>query len=248
MRRGIGIGLMLCGGCASSVQLQGTVYESRARDAGPLAGAEVTIVDRTNGNRLAQTQTDDAGFFFVEVPELKEIAAEIRGPGLATTTFTGTSGALQVVELEERTLFGVSLEEVQAERELFAGCPGADGTGAVVFGEMRVEGIVDPYSGESPTTNAGRVDLRRLLEDATEVVAEGCYLDDEGVGYDPSASFTGATARFAVFGPAPGEYQLEARYQPFPNEWLGSVFAIWVPEGDEQVATALWPAWVPLFL
>lgn len=238
----IPIGLLIPSlGCVQpTVQLSGTVYSSHERTSPPQAGARITVVD-FDGAVLDQAETDGSGQFTVVLPEGTEIVAEIRGEGLATATFPGISGLDPIAQLVDRSLYAVSLEEAEAERARFEGCPGAAESSTLLFGEMRLHGLVDPETGENPTVNTGRVDVHSVEGGQWSA----CYLDADGALYDPGAPWTGDSGRFAVFGMDAGLHDLDARYELLDDYWLGELYPAWVPAQDELVAIPMWPVFVP---
>ncbi|HHO51214.1 MAG TPA: carboxypeptidase regulatory-like domain-containing protein [Deltaproteobacteria bacterium] len=236
----IGLSPWVWGCTQPMVQLSGTIYSSHEPSSPPQAGARVTVVD-LEGGILDEAETDEGGRFSVLLPEGLEIIAEIRGEGLATATFPGISGIDPFAELEDRSLYAVSLEEVEAERARFLGCPGAEEPSALLFGEMRLHGLVDPETGENPTVNTGRIDVRS----AAGGQWSACYLDADGAAYDPEAPWTGDSGRFAVFGIGAGLHDIDARYEFFEGYWVGEIYAAWVPPEDEVVAIPGWPVLVP---
>ena len=227
------------------VHLSGTVFTDRDRGSAPLAGAELTVVEPFDDEVLDQVVTGADGGFQVTLPLGAVIAAEIRGPDLATTTFPGNAGIAEFAEIEDHTLYGVSLAELSAERSLFDGCAGADADGAAVFGEMRVFGLEDPTNGDNPIPETGLLDVR---DPHTGEIWEACYLDVDGLAYDPDAERTGASGRFAAFGIDRGLHEINARYELLPEQWVGELYVAWVPSDDEPVAVPLWPVWVPFEL
>ncbi len=235
-----GLLLSLWGCAPPTVQLSGTIYASHALDSLPQEGAQLTVVD-FDGEVLATAETNAQGRFSIELPEGTEIVAEIRGEGLATATFPGLSGLDPVAELADRTLFAVSLAEVEAERALFAGCPGAAEADSLLFGQMRLHGLVDPVTGENPVVSSGRVDVHSAAGEQWS----SCYLDPEGSAHDPTSAWTGLSGRFAVFDLSAGLHEIDARYELLEDYWLGELYPVWIPEQEEVVAIPAWPVFVP---
>ena len=216
-------------------------------DADPLAGAQVAIVDPANGRAIDEAITGPDGTFGLDSKGGLGVALEIRADGYATTVFHGNTPIRGEVIIEDRTMYGVTLDELAAERALFAGCEGADQQGAVVFGQVRFFNLVDEQTGESQITQEGRVDVvDRDGEGERTELWPGCYLDNEGVVYDSTAEFTGQSGRFAVFDVAEGLHTVDLRWQFQPDEWIFSDPSppAWVPEGDEEIAVPMFPAWV----
>ncbi len=228
------------------VLLRGRVFEHRGLEAEPLAGAEVTLWLPSSGEEsLDRALTSRSGDFEFEVPPSEVIALGIRSDAGVVAMFHGTSPLSGEKDIEDNVLFPVRLAELEAERERFAGCPGAKTGGAVVFGEVRLFELVDPNTGRSPLAPNGRVDVEALNEQGAPVQTwEACYLDPEGEEYDDTADFTGGSGRFAVFGVEPGLHRLNVRNQFVPNEWIVNRYPAWVPDSDDPVVLPQWPAWV----
>ena len=236
---------LLAAGCSQSVRVSGTVFATHGFEAPPLADAEITVVSPPSTNVLATTVTGSDGSFILSLPPAIGVALEVRAEGYATTIFHGNSPFSGELAVLDHDVFGVTEAELAAERARFAGCEGADGPGAVVFGEVRVFGLVDPITGDSPLTSEGQVDVLAVGDDGdVSATYGGCYLDEAGAAHDPTAEFTGESGRFAVFGVEPGLHELQAQWQAVPGEWIANYYPAWVPAGEEQVVLPQWPAWV----
>jgi hypothetical protein len=153
------------------------------------------------------------------------------------SAYPGTIGLDPEQQVEDHALYGLSNEEYQEWSELFAGCPGLD-SGAFVVGEVRLFGISDPITDESPTTSTGRV----TAYGADGQVWAGCYLDDEGLAYDPDASFTGATGLFLVPGVPVGLHDLVVEVLIGPDTWTLDVYPLRITAGPQMVSP-WWPLW-----
>jgi hypothetical protein len=218
------------------VRMEGVVWSAPGRDAPPLADASVTFVDAT-GAVLDAVDAGPDGVFRARVPQGIEVFAEIRAEGYATTTFPGVTGLEEVFTVEDHALYGVSLADRDAEIARFEGCPGADGGGSLVVGEVRLYGLLDEL-GESPIVTTGIAGTGPNVS---------CYLDPDGVRYEAKADETGASGTFAIFGVEPGAGVLAVGYQPFPDVWTFEEYRLWIP--DEDGAVSPWyPAWVELVM
>jgi hypothetical protein len=217
------------------VVVEGVVWSAPGPTAPPLPGASVTFVDET-GAVLDAVEANDDGAFRARVPAGLEIFAEIRGEGYATTTFPGVSGLQGTFRVEDHALYGMSLAERDAIVARFEGCPGADDvSGPLVVGEIRLYGLVDD-EGESPIVTTGV---------AAVGASVACYLDDDGVRYEPKTEETGDSGTFAVFGAGPGAGLLSIAYQPIEDTWALEEYRLWIPD-DDDVVSPWYPAWVEL--
>jgi hypothetical protein len=237
---------LLALGCAERLTVvNGVVFESRDPLSPGLGGASVEFVDEY-GERLDRVTADADGAFQVTVPSAESVFVVISADGFATTTFPGSIGYAEQAQVEDHALYGVTLAEREAWLAQYAGCAGADDpVGAVVVGEIREYGITDPYTGESPTTSMG---LAELYDGGEAPTWTGCYLDADGVAWDPEAELTGPAGQFAVFGVGPGFHDLVIQTLIGPDLWTVDVYPMWVPEGDD-VVSPWFPAWAsfPLF-
>jgi len=228
-------------GCsAAQTEVTGRLLASRDAGAPPLEGATLTVVNRDNGAILDAADSGADGAFVLHVSQGTNLAVEVRGPELATATFPGVSGVEDRLELDDGTLYAVTLAELDAVRAQYAGCPGADSGGAVVMGEIRILELVDEITLEHPTTAVGRADT--TAADGEQYI--GCYLDDEGIAYDPERRVTGPSGQFANFGVPGGVHDLDVRYEFATATWLGVVYQVWVPPDEADVVAPWWPAWV----
>lgn len=211
----------------------------------PLARGTITIYDQ-DGVAYATTSTDASGRFATVGPGGQTVFATVDGEGLATSSFTGITGAPNtgplVVALDEHQdspLYGVLLTEVDELRATFAGCPGADGDGGLVFGEVRVIGITDPVTDEEPLVRTAVVSV---LGEA-EQEFQACYLDDAGEVYDPAAGVTGDSGRFAIFGVPTGLWTLSVSFSAFVDSDVETFSQLFVPDADVAVVPRE-PSWV----
>jgi hypothetical protein len=236
-------------GCGShEINVQGRVEHARQRPDyfDPLAGGTVRILD-SDGVPYSTATTKENGFFRAKAPAPEQIFAEITADDLATSSFTGVtgdtnSGAL-VIPIDEdgdSPLFGVLLTQVDEIRSQYAGCPGVDDPGGIVFGEVRVSGIIDPITDQEPLVGSAEVSVVGATDDDT---LTACYLDAAGDVYDPDAIVTGSSGQFAVFGVPSGRRSLSVAYSAVVDSQVVTYTDIWVPDADVAVVPRL-PAWV----
>lgn len=240
--------LVLTVGCGKGeVRVQGTVFAGQAIDEGALPGASVALRDQ-DGALYDEALADDVGFFQVLAPRGQSIFAEISAEGFATTSFTGQSGldTDQPLVIDEtgdeisgHTLYSVPLETLDAWRAQLAGCPGLEEGGRGLIGEVRVFGIENEETGEEPLVTTASV---KVVSDSG-VERAGCYLDDEGLAYDPNSSVTGLTGFFAVFGLDPGLHTAEITYTAFDSEQIVTYQGLYVPEAEDALVPRF-PTWV----
>lgn len=227
-------------GCAEeTVTLNGAVYESHSPLSAPLAEAEIRVVDFA-GAPLGTAVADGEGYFEVVVPGGDAVFVEVTAEGYAVTPFPGVIGLDPVQSVEDHALYGVSDAERAAWITRFTGCPGADTDRAIVLGEMRLYGLVDPLTGGNPLIGTGKV----RVSDGEDGVASGCYLDPEGGVWDPEATVTGESGAFAIFGVDPGLYDLHLEGVVSETVSATQVYPLWIPDRP-NVVSPWYPAWLP---
>jgi hypothetical protein len=216
------------------VVVEGVVWSAQGPTAPPLPDASVTFVDET-GVVLDAVEAGSDGVFRARVPAGLEVFAEIRAEGYATTTFPGVTGLEPTFTVEDHALYGVTVEARDAFVAQYEGCPGAADGGPIVMGEIRLYGLVDDL-GVSPIVTTGVAGVGQV---------GGCYLDADGLRYEPKAAETGSSGVFAVFGAEPGVGVLDVAYQPFTDVWSVEDYRLWLPDED-GVVSPWYPAWVEL--
>jgi hypothetical protein len=227
-------------GCRlDEVSVRGEVQRERdPRLIYPLEGGTVEIRS-DDGTKYDEAITDGDGEFRALAPASSTIFAAISGDGLGQSSFTGVSGVEENMTVEPGALYGVSLAELDAIRAMYAGCPGSDLPMGLVVGEVRVYGLSDPETGESPLVTTARAVATRL--DGEEIPA--CYLDPTGLAYDPAAEITGLAGSFAIFGLESELYSLTVMYSVTGESEYVAYWEIWVPPGESGVVPR-YPAWV----
>jgi hypothetical protein len=233
------IWLIFVGCSEETVRLTGNVFESHDLLSGPLEDGELAIVD-FDGKPLATAETDANGAFEAVVPAGIAVFVEVTAEGFAVTAFPGVIGLDPEQEVEAHALYGVSDAERADWLGRFTGCPGADDDRAMVIGEMRIYGLQDPYTGESPTIGTGTV----AVAQGEDVKASGCYLDEDGALYDPEAEVTGASGAFGVFGVGPGLHDLQIEGEVSTDLSTTQAYPLWVPDRP-NVVSPWFPAWLP---
>lgn len=175
------------------------------------------------------------GSFEVTGIEGENLVARVDGPGFEAAHFSGHVG-IGPLEVPEGEIFAWPTLASFEARTAFGAC---SVPGAMVPGEIRIFGVTDDQ-GVSPSLNNAWAFL--YGSDGVEIPA--CYLDDEGV-YDPAATRTGASGRFAFFGVPAGRYDLAYGYDLSDEYVVEHGVAIVVPEDG---VVPLYPAWVDLVL
>lgn len=227
-------------GCTDeTVLLNGVVYESHDLLSPALAGAEIHVVD-FDGTSLSTATADGGGRFETEVPGGIPVFVEVSAEGYSVTPFPGVIGLAPVQTVDDHALYGVSDAERADWLARFTGCPGADGDRAIVLGEMRIYGLEDPLTGESPTIGTGIV----TVTDGEQTEAAGCYFDPAGERYDPAAEVTGDSGAFAVFGVEPGLHDLQLEGAVSETLSASEVYPLWIPDRP-NVVSPWYPAWLP---
>jgi len=232
--------LLLLLGCNQDnfITMVGTAF-SDDEPASALSGAELTALDF--GTVETDTVTTDAdGAFELLVRAGGIFYMEMSAPGHATTGLTGSVGQ-EDFTAGDGLVWLRSDEALDVIRDEFSGCPGWDGDGAIVEGEIRLfqEGLAPEDSSRSLTGWATAIDL-----DGNEY--ETCYLadDEQRVAYDPEATVTGFHGRFAIFDAPSGPITLKVGYYVEAIEFYETSFYLYVPKGG---VTSLYPAWVELY-
>ena len=245
MVRVVAVGILLAGCAPQTVAIRGTLFSDRERGAGPLADATITAVTPPSGAVVEEVVTDADGSFTLMLPASTGIALEMTAPDYALTVFHGSTPISGELVIPPGDVFGITLAEVEAERALFAGCPAPRATMRLPLARFAYSALPTPIPGEAPVTSEGQVDV---IEQGSEaegtVLFSACYLNDDGIAYDDTASFTGRAGRFAVFGIDPGFYEIRSQWQHLPGQWIMNRAPAWVPDTDLVVALPQWPAWV----
>lgn len=199
------VGVLLWSGCAETdVQIRGFVLEERTAVVG---GAGLAVGLRLGDDfEYDATITDEVGRFSVVAPRQDLVVLVIEGEGHLPVAFTGESGIADVFDVPIGQLWAFPEEEAEQWRSDFAGCPGVDEPGMVV-GEVRLDTGADPRD-----ANLTPIDLFgfAFLERDGEARRAPCYLDTEGVRYDPEAEYVGRSGRFAFFGVESGLWDFSA--------------------------------------
>ncbi len=217
----------------SEIVVKGKVFASHDASE-PLPQAQVSIRDE-DGGKYDNVRANANGKFEALAPEGEYINAEITGDGFELTSFTGLSGVADVFRVEDGMLYGFSSDERADWEERFAGCPDM-GSGGMVVGEIRMLELSN--GGEHPLVANG---VAEVVTRNVKKTWKACYLDDEGLAYDPDATNTGASGAFAVFGIEPGNHILTVGYEFAPDAW--SYSDTYVRAVEDGVAPRF-PAWV----
>lgn len=223
-------------GCSPEfITLTAVVSDGPSEDAPAAPGVEVTSLGYDLG--VIETVTADAqGQFEVLLPKGAYFYLELDGADWARTTWWGIAGQVDS-SLPDGSLYVLSQADADAVRARYAGCPGADGVGAFVYGEVRFYAPgYEPEAGQ---------DWPLAITAAATLVGEGgetlsaCYLDAEGLAYDPEARWNGDSGQFAIFEVPTGFPKLtvdiltvdeetgEAEDEPLTS----STVTIYAPEG-----------------
>jgi hypothetical protein len=169
----------------------------------------------------------------------------LRKDGYVTTSIPGVIGAAEQQTIETHAVYLVSEAGAEADDERFDGCAGVGDAGGVL-GEVRVSGLIDPITGQSPLSESSKVKLYPV--DGVDRTGDGilaCYLSDDGAVWDPEGFWTGAAGTFGIFGLAPGRYQLEVRIE-FSAQLFDTVaYPVFIPD-DSRARSPWYPAWIEL--
>lgn len=194
--------LMACS--ARLVEVSGVVSDAHSGKSHPVPQAEVFSHDWTT-ELIDQDTSGPEGFFSVMATRGAPLYLHLQAEGYVDTMIWGSTGQ-EDFKVDRGVVWLQTLEAAAEVETLFAGCPGI-GEGATIEGELRANVYgYDVVDGEWPLVATGRIELYTEAGDTLSA----CYLDDEGLGYDPSAEETGQTGRFAFFGVPEGRVQIHA--------------------------------------
>jgi hypothetical protein len=219
-----------------TVVLEGRLLDGHDSET-PLVGATLRIRD-VAGDVFGEAVTDGSGAYRVDAPGGQTVFAEISSDGYTNASFNGVAGMNPLQGVPDGLLFGISDAEDAIWRALFDGCEGADGDGAAVYGDVRLSGYVDEESGEFPIITSGFVAI-----EADEQIYDACYLGEDGLEWDPEATETGASGRFAIFGLPAGVHAMEVGYDVYAGNLQIHPYALWLPDGG---VSPRFPAFVEL--
>ena len=227
--------LMACS--ARLVEVSGVVSDAHSGKSHPVPQADVFSHDWTT-ELIDQDTSGPEGFFSVMATRGAPLYLHLQAEGYVDTMIWGSTGQEDLKV--ERGVVWLQTPEAAAEVEtLFAGCPGI-GEGATIEGELRANVYgYDVVDGEWPLVAVGRVQVS--TEDGTELST--CYLDDEGLAYNPDATETGQTGRFAIFGVPEGRVQVHTEMGSDGQDLSSQDYVGWMSEGS---VLPLYPLYVPL--
>lgn len=220
--------LWLLVACQGEIVVTGRVYEDLDAFGFPLAGGTIRLVDDA-GEQIDEATTGPRGGFKLHSKPSVPLLAEVEAPDFARTSFTGVAGS-ETMRVADGQLYAVELRKVEAWRTLFAGCPGVGEPGAMVYGDVRLYNVTDE-DGVSPTVGLAWA----AIEAADGTRFEACYLNELGDAWDPEATRTGATGRFAIFGVPSGLHTLEVGADATSELSYTTLWTTWVPAGDDAV-------------
>lgn len=222
-----------CIGTPDSVAMTGTVFDSADATAA-LPGATLRVWD-ARGAAFSDATADGDGQFSVDVPRGAFFMLVVTGAGAAPTSFQGTASVTDFA-VDDGTFWAMSQEARDALQALWSGCPGADGQGTTITGDVRLYG----YNPDDPlAVTTAAVKARGA---ASPTWSGACYLDDAGA-YSADAAATGETGSFALFGLPAGVITVRLNYTVGTATSDDYTWRFYVPEGG---VAPLYPAWVNL--
>lgn len=229
---------MLLLGCAEDFSTLSATLQSGLWSQSPLAGAEIIAYDFGLVETDRVTSGED-GAFSIALRPGTIFYLEMSAADHVTTGLTGTI-SYEDLAIEDGQIWVRTRDELDQVRQDFAGCPGADGDGAVIEGEIRLymPGI---SAAEAPLSATGWA--RVYSSDGALIDDEPCYLldDDQQLVYDPEATHTGVRGRFAFFDAPTGDVTVEVGYDIESYTYYQTYYYTYVPEGG---VTPMYPAWV----
>jgi len=232
------LSLLACNNIPDVVTVTGEVYDSPADDSQTVAGVEVTFFDGAM-EVVDQFVTSDSGAFSAIGRSGSPLYVSMKAEGFMATAISGSLG-FEDYDVPDGDLWLRSNEDHSVVVEEFDGCENmSDGDGAVE-GE-----ILMAVPGEGGSYKAWVETAWVTAVTADGVEHRACYLDDDGV-FDPEATMTGQTGRFAVWGVS-GPVMLMVGYSISDQPYWSGNFYIYVPEdGVAPLYDALWLP-TPLF-
>lgn len=228
------VSLAACGGLPDEVLLTGNVAAAPGASEG-LSGASLTVYDEA-GTVRGQAQADANGDFELLAPAGDVVFVDIEAEGYVAASFAGVVGVQEQQPVEAGAFYGISSDTYAEWEATFAGCPGLGEGGGASFGEVRISNLTEPDSDEHPTVATAVV----TIDDGEGNFWEACYLDEDGLAYDPDAEWTGESGRFAVFGVPAGELRISVSYEVFDGNWSTEDYPVRVPEGGVAPQFPLW--------
>jgi len=228
------LAMSACG--PNDVVVKGIVFSGPDSVDERLPSAKITLYD-ADGETYDTTRADAKGKFEAVAPEGEYIHAEITASGFESTLFTGVSGLDEVYRVEDGMIYGFPTAELEVWEGLFAGCPGADESGGIVLGEIRMLEL--SQDGENPLVNG----TAEVVSKNQKQTWKACYLDEEGLAYDPDATTAGPSGRFAIFGIAPGTRILTVGWEYIPEVWSYSDTYVFVQEDGVAPRFPSWVEW-----
>ncbi len=228
------MGLLLgCTALPETIAMSGTVWDAPYGEGDIVGGAALDVFDSALEPVDSQTSDSD-GHFTVSLPTGVPFYLAVAADAHVVTAFSGTAGISDLVAPDGYPWVAPT-SWIDSLKATFAGCPGVEGDGVIVAGEVRAWLSGFAYA-EMPLVLTGAA--RVYAADETEYAT--CYLDDDGV-YSPDATETGATGRFAIFGVSAGEIIVDVRYTDPSGTIPVELFQFLAPEDG---VVPLYPALV----
>lgn len=203
------------------VNISGQVADGRGAEAQPIPEVKV----RTFDNVLYEVDSvvaDGRGWFQAQVVANADMYIEVSAPGFATAGFAGVAPAVGTA-IDFGGLWTTSDAEMAVLDSEFDGCAQE---GALIEGEVRLS--VQGFTPENGEDWPLAVTAWARAYDAQGNSYYACYLGEEGV-YDPEATATGDSGRFAVYGAPTGPVTLEVGFD-VAEQTSSQIFYIFVPE------------------
>ncbi len=207
-----------------SVQFSGMVQDAPGNLGGAVEGATVTAQNRS-GEVTGTDETDADGAFSVTVGAGVSMFITVAASGYVTTSFSGLAGT-EDFDADTGYPWIATEDWVATQRAFFDGCPNATTEGTMVLGQSLVYVPNSNDPGSWPALSG--VEIHVLGSDG--VTYSACYLDDDNVSA-PTATSTGGTGSYAVFGVPAGGIDVTADAIRGNGEMGTDVFEFIAPEG-----------------
>jgi len=227
--------LLACADPLPAVVIEGKALDLPGISGLPVPGAEIETRDGA-GEPFDAVTADEKGRFSAELRQSSAFTVTGSAAGFVPTAFAGLAG-LDSIAIPNGFFYLRSAEQIAALREEHAACATAGDEGAVIEGEARLFINIDPDDYDTlPLITTAQL----TANGADGAVYTACYLDDAGLS-DSTATVTGDTGRFAIFGLPAGLTTLRSTYTIGEEEKDESAFTLWL---QADGAAPLYPLFV----
>lgn len=213
--------LLACGEpLPEQVTLSGVVYDAPYLTGEVVSEEPLRTLDEL-GEEVATATSGQDGVFEIAVPSGAPFFMLLEGPGHPVTSFSGSSGFVDLPAGDGVPWIATSEWEAQLRAD-FVGCSTVGEGGAVVVGEVRYF-----YSGIAPWDLPFTTTATVSVTDSGGVQRVVCVLGEDGVAVD--AGTVGSKGIFASFGLAEGPLVVEVTAPGTDGEPLSDLYRGYAP-------------------